>query len=206
MMANKLKILIIFGVTLANYNALAAKKEILYCTGAVQGTCVSGDVTVGAAGDKLSADTQNVLVQNLREIKTTKNAEIVVPSSGQIVVSFTPTKGTFANKQIKLLFYVFNIDNMPKGLSNPKIYTEATDAKTRNPWISTMLKVYSQLPGQEQWTELLTSFNEKSVTEFKPTIMVDSEAKLTYHPQQYEDETGKSVTPKPIIFDLKKPS
>ncbi len=181
----------------------AVRKEINWCVGAVQGDCVGGNVSIGAAKDKLSVDDSTIFVQNLGTIKqTTERTEIALPFSGQKIIAFTPTQKKYANRQIKLLFYAFALDTMPKGLSNSKIYQEAIDAKTNNQNAKTMLKVYYKLPMQDQWTEFLTSVNEKPFTAIKPSITVDNGARLSYYPQKYEDDNGNTLSPQPIIFDL----
>ncbi|MGE0009836.1 MAG: hypothetical protein AB7F19_04780 [Candidatus Babeliales bacterium] len=179
----------------------AVRKEILFCVGA-QGDCVAGDVTIGSASDKFSPKEINIDVQNLSTIKTTKETELTLPASGQKIIAFTPTKKQYANQQIKLLFYAFNINNIPAELSDAKFSQEIADIKTKHPEIKSVLKVYYKLPEQNQWTYLLTSFNEKPITALKPLITVDSEAKLFYYPQPYTDTTGNLVRPAPITYDL----
>lgn len=177
-------------------------KTVNICQGQIE-NCVVGDIKfMGSAGDKLSFDTSKVKVTNLGRITKLKEVKINL-SLGQQILQFTPTEGSQKDRQIRLLLYPFDISNMPKGLSNPKIYEEAEEGKKKFIWAKTMLKTYRQMGKEEQWTEVIATFSDANVDnlgEWKVEIQPNAHATIYLPPAP--DEQGNKVEQKPLIGDL----
>ena len=175
-------------------------KTVNICQGQID-NCTVGDIKfMGAAGDKLSFDTSKVTITNLGRITKTKEVEINL-SLGQQILAFIPTEGSQKDHQMKLLLYPFDINNMPTGLSNQKIYKEAEEGKKKFPWARTMLKIYRQMGAEEQWTEVMASFRGANLDNMgTDRIEISPDAGATLHQPEYKDEPQ----PKPLVFDLTK--
>lgn len=165
------------------------------------------NVGLNAVGDKLTFDTSKVSVTNFGQITSPFKANVAITSEGQKMFAFTPTQGSrlIKDKEIKILFYAFNINDMPKGLSNANIYTEATNGKTQFPWAKSMLKIYRQLPGEQQWTELAASFSDAAFSSMKPfTVELFPDARAIINTAAHRDENGNLIQPLPMTTDLSK--
>ncbi|MGE0009843.1 MAG: hypothetical protein AB7F19_04815 [Candidatus Babeliales bacterium] len=177
------------------------------CQGEIE-NCSVGDVvvksaTVGKAGDLLTFTTTGVKVQPLGRITAKRQVDIDMTAGGKKIVTFTPTEGRLKEQQIKILFNAFELDNMPKGLSNPNIYQEAIDGKKEYPWAVTMLKVYRSTG--KQWAELIASFSDDPFNKMKPIateIFPDGRAKI-YSPA-HKDGQGNTVPASVMTTDLAK--
>lgn len=182
-------------------------KIVNICQGEIQ-NCVVGDVNVrsakvmGAAGDKLAFDTSKVKITNYGRLTKTKDIKINL-SLGQQIVQFTPTAGSQKERQMKFLLYPFDINNMPKGLSNPNIYKEAEEGKKLFPWAKSMLKTYRQMSKEEQWTEVIATFLDANVNKIgELRVEIHPDARATIHLPPAPDAQGNRVEQKPLIGDL----
>lgn len=181
-------------------------KVVNICTGGyISGDCEVSGLNVNAAGDKVVFNTHGIPSQNLGAISTTMHEQIQLPASGKKIVIFTPIEGNLSYQQIKIFLFAFKLSAMPKGLPQ-SIYKEAATGHKLNPWANVMVKVYRQLPGETQWTEMMTSFtDEKTFKNLAPIkITLEPTAKATYYPPKHTDANGQIVTPGPIVFDLTK--
>ena len=149
-------------------------KTILNCVGYVVGGCVTGDITMGAAGDKEDIDTEGLEITNFGVIKGPRPVEkdITLPASGKKVFVFTPTTGEYANKQIRVLFYTLDLnapfpEKAPKGLvKEAQKAKTGPDAKDHN----TITAVYRQVGNETQWTEFLTRVSDDTVEHLKNPV------------------------------------
>lgn len=174
------------------------------CQG-VMANCILGNITVGEAGDIVSFDTTGLKIKNYGRLTKPLKVTLQISQAGKSLFTLTPTQGAQAERQIKVLFYAFDIDNMPKDLSNPKLYTEANDGKTKFPWAKTMLKTYRQLDGEQQWTEMIASFSQTTFDKMKPIsaeLFADGRVNVEVAPHQGPD--GTLVPVSTISFDLTK--
>lgn len=201
--SNIVAVWLILGSTLAFAKQDDNSKTANICQGEIE-NCIVGNVSVGRAGDRFSFNTTGAPVEPLGRITKTRQLEITI-TSGLKIMAFTPTEGSQREKQIKVLFYAFDINNMPQGLSNPHIYQEATDGKTKFPWAKTMLKVYRQLPGDDQWTEIIASFSDDAFDKMKPiTVYIYPDARAKIYSPAHKDEKGSPVAASFMTADLTK--
>lgn len=190
-------------------------KTILNCVGYVVGGCVTGDITMGAAGDKEDINTEGLEVTNFGVVKGPKPIEkdITLPASGKKVFKFTPTTGQYANKQISVLFYTLDLTqpfpaDAPKGLvkEGEKAKT-GPDAKDHN----TITGVYRQVAGETQWTEFMVRISDDTVEHLKnPTapikLRIFNSGMVIAQPPSFKYK-GQLTKPDPIKVELgKEPS
>lgn len=174
------------------------------CQG-VMANCILGNISVGAAGDKVSFDTTGLPITNYGRLTKQKKVSLQISKAGKSLFALTPTQGGQAERQIKVLFYAFDVNNMPKDLSNPKLYTEASQGKTQFPWAQTMLKTYRQLDGEQEWTELIASFSDVTFDKMKPiTVELFPDGRANIDVAAHTGPDGKLEPASQISFDLTK--
>lgn len=185
-MNNKTLMLAIVGCLTISQLAIASGRDTnvktsTNCTGYVTGGCKTGDIGINAVGDKVDFNTAGVPVQNIGMIAANKRIAVKLPAAGKKIYAFTPTAGSplLAGKQIKVLFVAFDL-NRAFPLDTPgNVAQEGEEGKTRMPWANNMIKVYRQLPGETQWTEIAAHFtadtNLKNIRDLQVEVMPNGE-------------------------------
>lgn len=102
--------------------------------------------------DTSDAQTQDLGVVNKQIAQTTS-----LPTSGKKIIEITPVEGTYYNQPIKVLLYAIEFKKSADTTQPLNIQAAAkklfADAKIKNS-AHTLVALYRQLPGEEQWTSL----------------------------------------------------
>lgn len=116
------------------------------------------------AYDKANYDTTAAerSITNLGRITQTKEISLPIPDAGQKLFAITPATGLYANKAIKILFVVFNLDEKsPAGIPE-RLMKEAKNKKAEDAKRNTAIKVYLKRTGEAQWTEVMSYYTPET--------------------------------------------
>ena len=185
-------------------------KTQLICVGYVVGGCTTGDITMGGAGDKVDIDTEGLEATNYGPVSGAKPiiANITLPASGKKLFKFTPTKGTYANSSIRVLFYTLDL-TQPFPADAPKNLVAAgnkaksgPDAKNSN----TITGVYRQVGNETQWTSFIERTSADTVADLqKPAstieIKIYADGKVIAQPPSFK-YNGQLVKPDLMVIQL----
>lgn len=190
-------------------------KTILNCVGYVVGGCVTGDITMGGAADPVAINDAGVETMPFGTINGPTQKNIVIPASGKEIITFTPTQGSFANKQIKALIYTLDLSQPFPGDAPKNMVAEADKAKA-NPAlagkVNTVTAVFRQGPGETLWTPFYAEASSDTPADLKGAkgirVVIQPNGKtIAFLPSflaAQKDGSTKKVSAPPLQLELGK--
>lgn len=184
-------------------------KTILNCVGYVTGGCVTGDITMGGAGQPIAIDTTGVPVESYGRISGLTQKRISIPAQGKKIFSFTPTLGSYANQQIKALIYTLDLSQPFPADAPSNMVAEANRAKADPALagkINTVTGVFRQGPNETNWTPFYAEASSDTPADLSGAtpirLILYAHGKVIAYLPSFTDTTGKKVSAPPLQLEL----